>query len=69
MFACIAVIFFVLFLLHNVQLVFVCASIVIDISVTDIIFRDVRSCMPIGMLHVTLATTVKQPVLTNSRSA
>ena len=31
----------------------VCASAVIDISVIYIIFRDIRSCMPLGMLHVT----------------
>ena len=43
----------------------VCASIVININVIDITFRDVRNCTE-G--HV-LAATVKQPALANSRSA
>ena len=38
-------------------------------NIVDIIFRDVRSCMLMGMLHITFASTVKQPVLTNSHSA
>ena len=38
----------------------------IDISVINITFRDVRICMPIGMMHVMLSTIVKQPALTNS---
>ena len=43
----------------------VCASIVININVIGITFRDVRNCTE-G--HV-LAATVKQPALANSRSA
>ena len=39
------------------------------ISVIAIIFKDIRNCMPMGMLHVRLASTAKQPVLTNSLSA
>ena len=65
----IAVIFFISFLFHNLQLFSVCASIVIDINVNDITFRDIRSCMPMGMLHNMFAATVKQPALINSRSA
>ena len=35
------------------------ASVVVDISVIDITFRDVRSCILMGMLHVSLAAAVK----------
>ena len=41
----------------------------IDISVIDITFRDVRSRMSMDMLRVTLDATVKQPALINFVSA
>ena len=39
------------------------------ISVIAITFKDIRNCIPLGMLHVRLAATAKQPALTNSLSA
>ena len=68
-FARIVFIFFVMSLFHSIQLLSVCASIVIYIIVTDITFGYIKSCISMGMLHVVLAATVKQPVLTNSLSA
>lgn len=50
------------FLFHNS----VCASIAINITVIDNTFRDVKSCMTMGML---LAANVKQPTLANFHSA
>ena len=38
------------------------------IYVIAITFKDIRNCMPMGMLHVRLAATAKQPMLTNSLS-
>ena len=48
---------------------FGCVSIMINISVIDVTFADVKSCMPMGILYVMFAATVKQPALTNSCSA
>ena len=44
---------------------------VFDITciVIDTTFRNVRSCMSMGMLPVSLAAIVTQPVLANSHSA